>query len=44
MQIQAGNLRNFENVTRQDLPVRHDDNYVGLKHANIFDGLLIFNS
>src|SRR5207247_6296596 len=44
VQIQAGNLRNFQNVTGQDLPVRHDDNYIGLKRANISDGSFICTS
>ncbi len=44
MQIQTGEAWNLEHITRQDLAVGNDDNYIGRKAADLFDGLWIFNS
>ena len=43
MQIQTSEAWNLEHITRQDLAVGNDDNYVGLERTDLFDGLWIFN-
>ena len=38
MQIQTGKAWNLEHITRQDLAVGNDDNHIGRKLADLFDG------
>jgi hypothetical protein len=44
MQVQTSQAGNLEHITRQDLAVGNDDNYVGRKVADLFGRLLILNS
>ena len=43
MQVQTSQAGNFEHITRQNLAVGNDDNYIGLERTELFDGLWISN-
>ena len=43
MQVQTSQAGNLEHITRQNLAVGNDDNYVGRKVADLFGRLLILN-
>src|SRR4029077_17374890 len=43
MQVQTSQAWNLEHITRQDLAVGNNDNYIGRKPADLFNGLWIFN-
>src|SRR6516164_5289013 len=43
MQIQTGEAWNLEYITRQDLAIGSDDNQIGHKATDVFDGLWIFD-
>src|SRR5438552_1862851 len=44
MQVQTGDARNFEHITRENLAVGHHDNHGWLQRTNFFDYLSIFDS
>ena len=44
MQVQTSQAGNLEHITRQNLAVGNDDNYIGRKVADLFGRLLILNS
>src|SRR5882757_2464123 len=44
VQIQTGKAWNLEHITRQDLAVGNDDNYIGRKVPDLFGRLLILNA
>jgi hypothetical protein len=44
MQVQTSQAGNLEHITRQDLAVGNDDNYVGRKVADLFGRFWILNS
>jgi hypothetical protein len=44
MQVQTSQTWNLEHITRQNLAVGNDDNYVGRRVADLFGRLLILNS
>jgi len=43
MEIQTREAWNLEDITRQDLAVGDDDNYIGRKPADLFNGLWILD-
>src|SRR4029077_6883724 len=43
MQIQTSETWNLEHTTRQNLAVGNDDNHIGRKPADFFNGLWILN-
>src|SRR4029077_5404484 len=43
MQVQTSQAWNLEHITPQDLAVGNNDNYIGRKAADLFNGLWIFN-